>query len=285
MLAQEFYAAFTDELLKNTTGLPSQHYQELRRYYQSLVEDAGHRDFHRYNWTRRTEPMLRLLETLPERNQPWRVLDAGCGLGTETICWGMLRDDIHVLGVDLSGPRLEVAQARSRAYQRHIGRPLNVSFLERDVFGVLESEHFDVVWTMEAISHIDPVEEFLAAVSRNLGDRGYLVVSDSHIWNPAMAWRVLSLRRRGVALRTHKTTSQGETVTYAQERLLTVGWLSSMLKRVGFAAVRAQLSVFFPPLLAGHPSLLSAAAGFDTVMNKVPVIRNLGGIYTLVASK
>jgi hypothetical protein len=138
---------------------------------------------------------------------------------------------------------------------------------------------------MEAISHIDPAERFLGDVAKNLGDRGHLVVSDSHIWNPAMAWRVLKLRRRGVTLRTQKTTSGGQSVSYAQERLLTVGWLSRTLKEAGFASVQTQMSVFFPPNLAVSPSLLSACVLFDRVMNRVPMIRNVGGIYTLVASK
>jgi len=222
---------------------------------------------------------------LPRRNEPWRVLDAGCGLGTESIFWSTIRDDVEVLGVDLTARRLDVAQARHRAYERRFARPLNVRFLEQDVFSVLNTEHFDVMWTMEAVSHIDPAEQFLIDVSKNQGDRGHVVISDSHIWNPGMAWRVFGLRRRGVALRTQKTTSQGETVTYAQERLLTVGWLSRTLNQVGFASVQTQLSVFFPPFLAQSSSLLRVCARFDTIMNGLSVIRNVGGIYTLVASK
>lgn len=42
---------------------------------------------------------------------------------------------------------------------------------------------------------------------------------------------------------------------------------------------------FFPPLLAQGSSLLRVCARFDTIMNQIPVIRNVGGIYTLVASK
>ncbi|GAB4546798.1 MAG: hypothetical protein Kow0063_41320 [Anaerolineae bacterium] len=285
MLAREFYDVFSDELCKNTEALPVELSQELGRYYRALVEKSGHREFHRYNWIRRTEPMARLLKALPERDTPWRVLDAGCGLGTESIYWSTLRDDIQVLGVDVSARRLEVARARHIAYERHLGRPLNVRFVEQDVFSVLRAQPFDVVWTMEAISHIDPAEKFLADVSRNLGDHGHLVISDSHIWNPVMAWRVFRLRRQGVALRTQKTTRQGESITYAQERLLSVGWLSRRLRQVGFASVHAQLNVFFPPFVARHTSLHSLCAWFDTLMNMVPVIRNVGGIYTLVASK
>ncbi len=283
MLAQEFYDILMKEVLGDVPGLEL--HQELRRYYWTLVEAPKHRDFHRYNWVRRTEPMVRLLKSLPKRESPWRVLDAGCGLGTESIYWSTVRDDVEVLGVDLSARRLSVAQARHMVCERLLGRPLNVRFLEQNVFSVLNSEEFDIVWTMEAISHIDPAEQFLADVSENLGDRGYIVISDSHIWNPAMAWRVLNLRRREVALRTHKTTSQGETVTYAQERLLTVGWLSRTLTQVGFASVQTQLSVFFPPFFAQGSTSLRVCARFDTIMNGIPVIRNVGGIYTLVASK
>jgi SAM-dependent methyltransferase len=285
MLAQEYYETLTAEVTDNALGLDTKHHQEMRRYYIPPEDSPQRRSFNRYNWIRRTEPMIRLLSALPKRNKPWRVLDAGCGLGTESIFWSTLRDDIQVLGVDLSARRLGVARARHAAYQRHFGRALHVRFLEQDVFGVLNGEGFDVVWTMEAISHIDPAERFIADSTNNLGDRGHLVISDSHIWNPAMAWRVLKLRRRGVTLRTQKTTSGGQTVSYAQERLLTVGWLSSILKEAGFASVQTQLSVFFPPKLAVSPSLLSACAVFDRVMNRVPVIRNVGGIYTLVASK
>jgi SAM-dependent methyltransferase len=285
MQAREFYDTLTAEIVDNALGLDTAQNQEAKRYYHALVDKPQLRPYYRYNWTRRTEPMVRLLRSLPKRDLPWQVLDAGCGLGTETIFWSSLRDDIQVSGVDLSAHRLRTARARHLAYERHLGKALNVRFLEQDVFSVLDAEQFDVVWTMEAISHIDPAEKFLADVFKNLGTSGHLVISDSHIWNPAMAWRVFKLRRRGVALRTTKTTSGGESVTYAQERLLSVMWLSRALKQVGFVSARTQLSIFFPSIFAQFPFMLSFCAQFDSLINQVPVIRNLGGIYTLVASK
>jgi 2-polyprenyl-3-methyl-5-hydroxy-6-metoxy-1,4-benzoquinol methylase len=283
--ALAFYCQLEAEVLEGCHGLEPDYRATVSRYYTSLKNNASLRPFYRYNWMRRLAPMQALISSLSPRGSPWRVLDAGCGVGTEAIFWATLRDDIEVVGVDIRESRLNAARARQATYESRSGKRLQLSFLHRDVFKVLRDEHFDLVWTMEAISHIDPAEKFLADVSENLGDRGHLVVSDSHIWNPAMAWRVLKLRRRGVTLRTQKTTSGGQTVSYAQERLLTVGWLSSILKEAGFASVQAQLSVFFPPNLAVSPFLLSACTLFDRVMNTVPVIRNVGGIYTLVASK
>jgi 2-polyprenyl-3-methyl-5-hydroxy-6-metoxy-1,4-benzoquinol methylase len=279
-----FYLQLEAEVSEHNR-LDANHYERLSRYYKSLKSDLEMRPFYRYNWTRRVAPMQEIIASLPKRDAPWRVLDAGCGLGTESIFWSILRDDIEVTGTDISPARVGVAKARQTAYEKHIGRTLNLCFLEQDVFTLLKTERFDLVWVMEAISHIDPAEKFLADASDNLDDSGHLVISDSHIWNPAMAWRVLRLRRRGVTPRTQKTTSDGQTVSYAQERLLTVGWLSSILKEVGFASVQTQLSVFFPPKLAASPSLFSACKLFDRIMNRVPAVRNLGGIYTLVASK
>jgi hypothetical protein len=58
-----------------------------------------------------------------------------------------------------------------------------------------------------------------------------------------------------------------------------------MLKVAGFRSVRAQHSVFFTPALARSPRGLQIGMWVDALLNAVPLIRNLGGIYTLVATK
>jgi len=192
---------------------------------------------------------------------------------------------VEVVGADISGRRLAVAEARQTTHEHRLGKPLKVRFLNQDVFRLLKRERFDVVWTMEAISHIDPAEAFLAAVFDNLGEHGHIIISDSNILNPTMAWRISKMRRRGVETHTHKATSTEEIISYAQERLFTAGQLSRMLRRAGFLSVQVQLSIFFPPSLARVPPLFSICTGIDGTLNKVPVLRNLGGIYTIVASK
>jgi len=280
-----YYLQLEAEVSENHNRLDANHYEHLSRYYKSLKSDLKLRPFYCYNWTRRVAPMQEIITSLPKRDATWRILDAGCGLGTEAIFWSTLRDDIQVIGTDISPQRVTVAKGRQTAYENRIGKPLNLCFLEQDVFSVLKSEQFDLVWVMEAISHIDPVEKFLTAASENLGQDGYLVISDSHLLNPAMAWRVFRLRRSGVELHTHKTTSTGKIISYAQEQLFTIGQLSRMLKQVGFSSVKAQLSVFFPPSLARFPWLFSFCTRSDAVLNRAPLIRNLGGIYTIAAAK
>jgi len=194
----------------------------LRRYYKNVIENPASRRFYCYNWVQRISLMVNLLLSLPEKEDPIRILDAGCGVGTESIFWASLRDDLEILGVDINAARLQTARARLPAYSRRLGHALSVRFSEEDVFKVLDAERFDVIWVMEAISHIDPAEAFLKKVAENLGSNGYVVISGSNMLNPVMAWKVFNLRRLGIA-HTHVTTERGARISYAQERLFTPG--------------------------------------------------------------
>ena len=283
--ASTFYEQLEAEIIENCDGLTTDDHRYLARYYAAFKNNVRLRSFYRYNWLRRISPMQKLITMLPKRDKPWRMLDAGCGVGTESIFWSMLRGDLEVIGVDISAERLNTAKARKIAYEKRSGRPLNIDFWERDVFEVIETEDFDLVWVMEAISHIDPAEDFLSHVAINIGTTGHLVISDSHILSPAMTWRIYKLRRHGVAERTFKTTSRGKRVSYAQERLFAVGQLSKLLRARGFDSVQTQLSIFFPPQAAYIPPLFELCVKFDQMMNQVPLMRNIGGIYTIVAGK
>jgi SAM-dependent methyltransferase len=291
-----FYDWLETEVLDNEGHLSTEHYACLSRYYGTLAGradqtgNAALRPFYRYNWTRRVAPMLDLVLALPGRDVParaarWRILDAGCGVGTESIFWSILREDVKVIGVDIAPERLEVAAARKAAYERRLGRALNLRFCQRDVLSALADERFDLIWAMESISHIDPAQEFLARAFKCLSDEGTLVISDSHILNPVMAWRVLALRASGVQERTSKTLASGESISYAQERLFAVSQLARMLKGAGFRSVHSQLGVYFPPVLARSTAGLKVCARMDSFLSRIPLVRNLGGIYTMVAQK
>ncbi|MCB0208528.1 MAG: methyltransferase domain-containing protein [Anaerolineae bacterium] len=281
---QIFYDQLEAEVLEAGKHLGPTHSAYLKQYYSKLLKSSL-RPFYRYNWVRRTEPMRQLILSLPRRNTPWRILDAGCGLGTESIFWSTLRDDVEVVGVDVSTERLETAQARLETYQKQRGKTLNVRFIEENIFKILDMQQFDLVWTMEAISHIDPAERFMQHVFENFNPHGHLVISDSHILNPAMAWRIVKMRRRGVVEHTQKTTNAGEIILYAQERLFSVTHLVTLLKDVGFSSVESQLSIFFPAHMALYKNIFPLCKQLDRLLDRFPGIRNLGGIYTVTAGK
>ncbi len=276
---RDFYSVLIDEL-NNCAHNTASDKETIAQYYKRLLDKPELERFYQYNWQRRINPMVGLLQTLPRCERTWRILDAGCGVGTESLLWASLRDDMEVLGVDISSARLRAASARVLFYEQQVGRSLAVKFCGQTVFTVLKEESFDLIWTMEAISHIDPAEAFIAASYASLSAGGHLVISDSHFLNPAMLWRIFKLRRKGIR-HTYKTTSTGESVSYAEERLFTVPQLTRLLHQVGFKTVQTQISVYFPPRLLTFTAFQAA----DRMLNRLPLVRYLGGIYTISAHK
>ena len=282
-MLEDYYTHLCLEVDDNVGALDAAGYAELRRYYRALAHNHDLRPFYRYNWQRRVTPMVDALQSLPVRDRPWQILDAGCGVGTEALLWATLRTDVEVTGVDLSADRLHTARARVQE-RRAGGEDLAVAFKAQNVFDLLKRHAFDIIWSMEAISHIDPAEAFLSAAAQNLSPGGKLVISDSHLLNPAMLLRIARLRRRGIR-HTHKVLSSGEQVPYAEERLFGVGTLTRLLVDAGFTDVATQLSIFMPPRLARATRLFRLATRLDRAMNQAPLLRRMGGIYTVVATR
>lgn len=284
MVSDAFYDRLIADVLHNQANIHLADYEIFRRYYHKMAKREQYHPFFRHNWVRRTAPMANLLQQLPSRTTPYRVLDAGCGVGTESIFWATLNKNAHITGVDLSEDRLKVADARLTAWAEREQRPLPIQFLNQSIFDVLKGEPFDCIWSMESISHIDPAEDFLTAAFENLSTGGSLVISDSHLLNPAMLWRLAKMRT-DVPVRTQKKLADGKEISYAHERLFAVPKLSHLLQKAGFSKVDTQLSIFFPPSFVRQPRLFNIARRLDSFWDKLPLFRQIGGIYTVTAHK
>jgi 2-polyprenyl-3-methyl-5-hydroxy-6-metoxy-1,4-benzoquinol methylase len=253
-------------------------------YYRNVWHNPALRPFFCHNWISRTRPMVELLAKMPAKNTPYQILDAGCGAGTESYTWAMTRPDIAVTGIDASAERIQIAQKRVPHFAQQSHHPCQVQFANDDVFDVLAEKPFDLVWVMEALSHIDPAERFVKAAHKALSENGYLVVSDSHLLNPMMAWRIWKIRRKNSQWRTEKVV-KGKTISYADERLFTIGQLTKLLESEGFRVVQSHFCIFFPPQFAKNPILFRLATVWDKLLGKIPLVRRLGGIFTVVAQK
>ena len=280
-----FYDHLIDAVEANGDHLPDEQYQILATYYRNLKNNRSLRPFYRYNWTQRVKPLVETLGTNSKHDRRLRFLDAGCGTGTESLLCATLYDNVDVVGVDITQERLTTARHRIEAHAQRLGRDMNLSFRSENVFSLLKAEPFDVVWTMEALSHIDPAERFLTAAAESVPSGGFLVISDSHLTNPAMLWRLYKMRGFLPAERTTRTLTEDEIVSYADERLFSVGQLHRMLLDTEWQPIQTQLSIFFPPRLAKHQTFFELATGLDRVLGKTPLLQNLGGIYTVVAQR
>jgi 2-polyprenyl-3-methyl-5-hydroxy-6-metoxy-1,4-benzoquinol methylase len=276
-----FYSLMVKEATQNLLRLDEPQSTTLAAYYRSMIGHPEWLRFYQYNWSKRVEPMLGMLRSLPMRDRPWRLLDAGCGVGTEAIFFSSSRSDLEITGADIAERRLTAANARKTAYETYLHRALSIRFTTQDVFELLRSQRYDLIWSMESISHIDPAEEFIEHAYRSLEDHGSLVLSDSHQLNPVVFLMALKHQRRGGHRDTRKVVG-GESISYARERVFSVPHLVSLLKAAGFHQVRSQLSIFFPKQLSHFINLLGP---WDSFWNRIPFLRYVGGIYTITARK
>jgi len=277
-----FYSLMVKEVTENLLRLEGAHSEALARHYPNITKHPKRLRFYQYNWSKRVEPMVNLLRSLPTRDRPWRLLDAGCGFGTESIFFSLCRPDVEITGSDIrEETRLSAAKVRKAAYESYLGRALSICFTNQDVFKLLRSQRYDLIWSMESISHIDPAEEFIEAAFRSLEDHGSLVISDSNKQNLVVWLRSLKHQWKGGS-RVIRTVVGKDATPYARERVFSVPHLKSLLKAAGFHEISSQLSIYCPSFLA---FLIEDMPRWDLGWSRRRFLRDWGGIYTITAGK
>jgi len=261
----------------------------LRSYLRNLMTPRG--SVHAAGAFGYSQRLGLMLDSLATPRGRMRILDAGCGYGTETLLFSLR--GCETWGVELVPERAEFARSRIDFFQRAAGRPLDVRFLNANVLRFLEgSPSFDIIWAMESISHIHPVDEFFRLARLKLSEGGKLIITDPNPLNPLALAR--SIRIRGSLVprphRRFRDPETGEPADYGQERILPLFKLRRDLRKAGFSLTRSDMTGFMgssllPDALLGSPSAARFLIGFQTAMKRIPGLRSLGSIYTAVAVK
>ena len=216
-------------------------------------------------------------ELLKWKGEPPVVLDAGSGLGTQAMLFGLLGAAVHA--VDLRHDRVVIAQKRWQYWEKKLGTKLNIEFECLSVFLMDQKEAYDYIWVCQAISHIDPAEGFLDLSYRLLKPGGQIVLYDPNgLFIPN---QIQQLRHRGLKIHQTFQTHAGETVPYAVERLFSYGGIKRLLCRRGFdiAHGECQFSKF-----RGKTSD-ETFERFFSLLDTMPVFSNLFGHSYIVAGR
>jgi SAM-dependent methyltransferase len=239
---EEFVAwTIREELPARDTFLPKEHSQSFADYYDSLPAAGDRAAIARYTRALWRSEAGWLAGWIAERagarrnGSPPRVLDAGSGFGTYSFLYGVM--GAEVVGCDLRPDRLEVAGLRLRHYSECTGRSLPVSFERADLTRPWNRE-VDAVWVYNALSHIDPLERFLAEARRHLRPGGVFVVGDINGGLAAHLERLESLRHE---IHQEYVAPDGERHAYAVERPFSPRELREIFTQHGFRVVRHEL--------------------------------------------
>lgn len=244
-----------------------------------------------------------LLQLVAERGRALRVLDAGCGIGSQSLLFGVL--GATVVGIDILPERLNLALRRKEYYEGQIGEELAVEFVNRDIFKAINELGFDLIWLREAISHIHPIEDFFKLAFKRLNKGGLLLISDANWSNPLVKlesykdyWRNYRPLRRGESSVYFVTyvddPSTGEKVEFAMERVFTLNALLKKVKNSGFTIIQAKTIGFMPKssivkLIASRPhtriKLYNFLAKLEKAIGSLPIIKRYGTVNVVLAQK
>ena len=264
-------------------------YTSIKSYLKSLFTPSG--ILSPLGIAGYTHRLAAMLDELKERTNQARILDAGCGYGTESLFFSLFGNPI--IGVELVKERLEIANSRVEYFQSISKSGLDLNFINADIFRFLEhSKPFDVIWVMEAISHIYPPEKFIELAYERLAEGGALVISDPNSLNP-LAW-LRSVKIRGslkhIPHQKFKDPETEKPVCYGQEQIFSFFRLRRILKNSGFKIKRVDLSgfmgsSFLPRFILNHKASQKILEDFQNFIKGLPIIRAFGSIYSIVAIK
>lgn len=271
---------------RETHGLET---QAVRHYYRKLFQPDHSLDpIGNYGYASRLTPAL---SALREMKLPLRLLDAGCGYGSESLLFALA--GASVTGVELVSDRVELARSRRNFYQDRLSSEISVEFVNADVKRFLqEAGQFDIIWIMEAVSHIHPLEDFLLLAKQHLSPGGLLITSDPNALNPLAMYR--ALRIRGTLRYPLRVKGQdhatGQPVYEAVERIFSVSGYTCLLATAGFTVRQVSMSgflgaSFIPSSLHASKPVLRVLTSFQDVLRSIPILKLMGTVYTVVAQR
>ncbi len=115
--------------------------------------------------------LIEHLAQLAEIQAGRRILDVGCGTGASSIFLAK-RYKVEATGITISPVQVSLAnQAAAR-------EDVNANFLLMDAEAMEFEELFDVVWSVESISHYQDIEKFFASAAKLLKPNGTVAVID-----------------------------------------------------------------------------------------------------------
>lgn len=151
-----------------------QHYDLVSPYYQQLWGEHIHHGY----WIRgdetKEQAQIQLIEHLAELasiRAGVKVLDVGCGFGASSLYLAE-KYQVEATGITISPVQVEMATRKASE------RGARAKFLLMDAEEMSFPDKFDVVWSVESISHYPDKKKFFGGAANLLAPNGTLALVD-----------------------------------------------------------------------------------------------------------
>jgi tocopherol O-methyltransferase len=151
-----------------------EHYDLVSPYYRSLWGEHLHHGY----WIRGDEPkekaqfqLIEHLAQLARVKSGSHILDIGCGFGGSTL---FLARNYHAVVIGINNSPVQVQMARDAAAKDQ----LDAKFLLMDADALDFQRQFDILWSVESISHYQYPEKFFASAAKLIKPGGVFAITD-----------------------------------------------------------------------------------------------------------
>jgi tocopherol O-methyltransferase len=151
-----------------------EHYDALSPLYRSLWGEHLHHGYWIHGDESKEQAQLQLvahLAKLADIQPNSQILDIGCGFGASSLYLAE-KFAASVTGITISPVQVEIA--RQAAAERH----LDAAFLLMDAEAMNFDRQFDLLWSVESISHYQDRPKFFAAAAKLLKANGSFAITD-----------------------------------------------------------------------------------------------------------
>ncbi len=167
---------------------------EDKAYFAAYYREAGllrawRRPFFRHHYSRTFTQAVRFL--LNANPRP-RIVDLGCGTGTQSLLLALL--GASVVALDVDGKALAILEKRKHFYEEILGRKLKLgTYLANALeFNYKQVAPIDGIYSMFAFNLMQPSELLLDVLARNMAGRARLAILDGNrasLWTKIFRWR------------------------------------------------------------------------------------------------
>jgi len=210
----------------------------VRSYYESAgLLKKWRRGFFRHHYSSSFASAARFLV---DDNANSRILDIGCGIGTQSLFLALLGHE--VIAVDLDRTSLAILGKRQRFYEEVAGRRLNIIYQNKNAFDVEYEKLSPIngVYSMFAFNMIQPSSTLLQEIVPSLSSCARVAIIDGNSVSWISKW--LLRRRRN---------------TWAPVEF------SQYLAKQGFSVIDHRGGVALPPVLFAFKATRGAVIVID----------------------